>query len=526
MTKYDLLDVIGTLDEKYLKEAEQRAQNQYADNDEEEIIMTTNNTKTKKMPKYFGATIAAALVLIAGTGVFLFNKGNGGLTAPPAGNSGLEPAVTQITGTVSETTDTQAVNTTATVLSNITTAPVMTAAVSTAEAYDPNANVMNVFGGKGTLKIVEADSSQLILRDTENYYIPRMNMKFTLNEEATYDYIGRVLPDDSRVITESIFSDGREVYYYGKDRKIYRLSYDYTKWVEYADLSGMDFVSEYTGIDGCVSFGDLRLFVFEHQMNLNILDRQFACVYNQVTGEWSKLVDAEGEMLHAASWHFDEANWLFVVCQQSEGNTAKHDFLFYNPVDNLTEPVKSFRNVETFDKENGNFTWGDGAFVGLGSEWNVMQGKVYFKSLENPNETFSLYKIADGMTAAEKISDQCGKDVISDGISVFTYYDNALMLFDIVGNDKVVKNVLLNDLKGVESIAYHNGVFVIPRNGKSQNLSDILVYSLAYEDELLMRDVTPQEYALESINVLKMLKIDGNDMMHSPVLARKPLAEE
>jgi len=306
MTKYDLLDVIGTLDEKYLKEAEQRAQNKESFEDEEEIIMTTNQTKMKTMPKYFGAAIAASLVLIAGTGVFLFSKGNGGLTAPPAGTSVNSPAVTQITAITSGTGDIQTTNTVTTSLDNPDAQSIMTNAVSSTVNIDLNSNVENVFGGKGSLRILDSHSSQLLLCDSENYYLPRMNYKFTLNDDKTaYNYIGRVLPDDSRAVTEGIFSDERELFYYGTDRKIYRLSYDCSKWDVYADLSQTDFVGEYTGVVGEVCCGDYRAFIFENQMNLDILAREYPCIYNQVTGEWTKLVDANGEMLHAASWHYD-----------------------------------------------------------------------------------------------------------------------------------------------------------------------------------------------------------------------------
>lgn len=102
MTKDDLLDVIGTLDEKYLKEAEARAKNTQSCVEEEEIIMTTNQ-KTEKFPRYTGVAIAASLALIAGTGVFLFNRGNNGLTSPSGSNSGSTPSVTQVTGTAAET---------------------------------------------------------------------------------------------------------------------------------------------------------------------------------------------------------------------------------------------------------------------------------------------------------------------------------------------------------------------------------------------------------------------------------------
>ena len=77
MTKYDLLDVLGSLDEKYLQEAEQRAK-ALDDFDEEDEIMSniemTKNEKTKKFPVYFGATIAAGLTLIVGASFFFGNR--------------------------------------------------------------------------------------------------------------------------------------------------------------------------------------------------------------------------------------------------------------------------------------------------------------------------------------------------------------------------------------------------------------------------------------------------------------------
>ena len=515
MTKYDLLDVIGTLDEKYLKEAEERANKNHfiEDEAEEEIIMTTSQSKTKTMPKYFGAAIAASLVLIGGTGVYLFNKGNGGFTYQTGNDPGSSLVMTQVTMTETDPEATQSTTT-------------ITTTTTTPKPVDLNQNVTNIFGSKGSLTVCVSDGIDLALTDNDNnFYCPVKNQMFTKNSDsADNSHISQKLSDQPNLVYDNMFSDGREVYYYGTDRKIYRLSYDCSKWNVYADLSQTDFVGEHTGVTGAICCGDYRAFIFENQMNLNILAREYVCIYNHVTGKWTKLLDAKGDMLHAASYHYDEKNGQLVVCQESEDNTAKHDFLFYDLESESEKPVKAICNVDTFDDSNGAFDLGAGAFVGLAEEWCAADGNVYFKSVDktqNANGRFQVYKVSEGMTAAEKICDNVGMHLILVGNYIYTDCNNSFVRYDLLKNMKV--ETLLKDSLNVNSISYASGKFLIERCPDGQNeVSDILYYDVDYEDSLIRSNLSSADYDSMSNNVIYSFRYDGAERVPMPILARKP----
>ncbi|MBP0976396.1 MAG: hypothetical protein J6P20_10065, partial [Oscillospiraceae bacterium] len=316
MTKYDLLDVLGSLDEKYLQEAEQRAK-EHADFEEDdylENIEIAKNEKPRRFPVYFGMTIAAGLALVVGATCFFANRSNNGLTEPAASVvtvpmneiSSPDSSGSTVPTIVTEVTETTTLAVTTTVTkANENSMPDMLVPTQTQDpsliTTDPNDHVtyngLNIFGGVGNVEI-ECGGDVLVFADQKNMYVSDSRMIYPKNPADLSVHggtmNGRLMENYGLNPRQTFISDGESLFAYDVDvmsGSISRLSLDASEWETFSALPFEH--AEFMMIDSISRYQGGYLFIFSNCMNLNVAANQSAYLYDPDTKEWTPIITGE-----------------------------------------------------------------------------------------------------------------------------------------------------------------------------------------------------------------------------------------
>lgn len=561
MTKYDLLDVLGSLDEKYLQEAEQRAK-ALDDFDEEDEIMSniemTKNEKTKKFPVYFGATIAAGLALIVGASFFFGNRFNSGLTTPGSTSAGAPvEQVTKPNENSAPDVTVPAIVTDATATSTLTSVTTIGnensypdyALTDITHTVDPSLittgpesnqhTQVNLFGGKGDIRI-ELHENPFSFGDKDHLYIPQIHRQYFLDDLTTENHIlkGDKMKETSLGARAEMVSDGTFLYAYDfsmANKMLYTLSNDSTQWVDFKEVP---FANENTLISAMYRYEGGTLFIFQSAMNLDMNTCHFAYVLTSA-GEW-KQINMSGsstENYGFGSWHF--YNDRLVICRKVDfQKDSLYDFVYYDlRSSNPTQPDKRVQNVDVSYVDSGSIA-GHGSFVGYNNnEWCVDEnGEIYFKSMEEKNGALNLYHVATELTDDNVLLGK--REKVCSGIGHIIYYaDSKFYTNPTVKNADGSVNCMFvrydstfsqpeNLLKNarISDVSYVDGSFLLTLTTAWENgTNDYLSYGVSDEDLYLNGhfsdlDVQPTDCMF----MMEGLELDGNTVHNSfPELCRK-----
>ena len=554
MTKYDLLDVLGSLDEKYLQEAEQRAK-EHADFEEDEFmenITVTKNDKPRRIPVYFGATIAAGLALVVGATAFFANRSNNGLTSPGSSavtvpktevsaadqNSSTDPTGTTVPAIVTDAASSVIVTTTtAKLIENSVLDPTTTcqtqdpSLITTGPADSDYKFGPNVFGGMGRVE-VEFGGDVLILRDKENMYVSDSRLQYSLvSDDVQYHgktLNGKYMQNYGLNPRQSIISDGTNLFAYDVDimsGSVSKLSDDYTEWEHFCDLPFER--AENMMIDRIYKINGGYLFVFSNCMNLNLNSNQSAYFYNPKTQTWTPILSNDDEFgsFYITAGKRDESptplSAMLYVCRPGDQNDrTKYEFECYEVDKNGSKQI-SKRTVDTFN--------GEDAFKGYSSnEWCVgTNHQVYFASAKS-DSTRKLYTFHIGQDdAVQEINCECGEIIYLYEGTGMIYTNPKHTLSSGKTDDQLVQ---INPTTGDSVTLLHNaqiramtmdiGCMALALYGdENHGYEDYLIYPIQDEERLIAG-----EFALDKETDTDFLTYltgpDGNDSGHAPFPTR------